>query len=88
MKNLATFREAGSLVAGLLIGLSIVVPMFALTVADPGDRAIAWMIITLFVFALGLLLQVILTTKPGQRRTNELDLAAARLIFMELSHER
>jgi len=90
MKTLATLREAGSLVAGLLIGLSIVVPMFALTVADFGDREVVWMIITLFVLALGLILQAVLTTKPQprQRRPNEPDPAAAHLIFMELSHER
>ncbi len=88
MKTLATFREAGSLVAGFLIGLSIVVPMFALTVADPGDREIAWVIVTLVVLALGLILQGVLTTKPRQRGTNEPELAAARLIFMELSRER
>jgi len=88
MKTLATLREAGSLVAGLLIGLSIVVPMFALTVADFGDREVVWMIITLFVLALGLILQAVLTTKPRQRRPNEPDPAAAHLIFMELSHER
>jgi len=88
MKTLATSREAGSLVAGLLIGLSIAVPMFALTAAEPGDREVAWMVITLFVLALGLLLQAVLTTKPRQRRTNELGVAAARLTFMELSHER
>lgn len=88
MKTVATFREAGSLVAGLLIGLSIVVPMFALTVADPGDREITWIVVTLIVLALGLMLQAVLTTRPRQRRTNEPDLAAAPLTFMELSHER
>lgn len=40
--SLARFREAGSFIAGLLIGLSIVVFVFAKMVADPGAGQLSW----------------------------------------------
>ena len=63
MKNcLARFREAGSFIAGLLIALAIVVPVFAIMVADPGD----WQTVRLFgariILTLGFALQVVVTT--------------------------
>lgn len=43
MKNpLAIFQEAGSFIAGLLIGLSIVVCGFAMMVVDPRDWQAFW----------------------------------------------
>jgi Na+/melibiose symporter-like transporter len=73
VKNLATFRDARSLIAGLLIGLSIVVPIFAMTGADDGDRGTAWIVVAPIVLALGVVSQVVVTTRPRQRRTNDPD---------------
>lgn len=74
MKNfLSKFREAGSFIAGLLIGLAIVVPVFAMTAAQPGDWQRLWVFGAPIVLALGLVLQVVVTTKPRPRRTTEPD---------------
>jgi hypothetical protein len=34
-KSLANFRDLGSFIAGLLVGLSIVVPVYAMVDSDP-----------------------------------------------------
>jgi NO-binding membrane sensor protein with MHYT domain len=90
MKNTqARLREAGSFIAGLLIGLSIVVGVFAMTVADPIDwQKMSWVFGALIVLALGLALQVVATTKPRYRRTTDPKLGALPIRFVELSHER
>ena len=90
MKNTqARFREAGSFIAGLLIGLSIVVPVFAMTVADPSDwQKMLWVFGALTVLALGLALQVVVTTKRRYRRTTDPRLEALPIRFAGLSHER
>ena len=62
-------REAGSLIAGFLIGLSIVVAVFAMMVASPGDWQMLWIFGALIIVSLGITLQVIVTTQPGNRRT-------------------
>jgi hypothetical protein len=62
MKNtVARFREAGSFIAGLLVGLSIVVPLFAMMIADPGDWQIIWCFGAASFLALGLTLQIVIT---------------------------
>jgi Na+/melibiose symporter-like transporter len=66
---LAGFWKAGSVIAGLLIGLSMVVPVFAMTGADPGTWQQIWVFGALVILALGLALQVVVTTKPRHRRT-------------------
>jgi NO-binding membrane sensor protein with MHYT domain len=85
MKNAqARFREAGSFIAGFLIGLSIVVGMCAMTVADPSDwQNILWVFGALIVLALGLALQVVATTKPRYRRPLDPELGALPIRFME-----
>ena len=64
---MARFRQTGSLIAGLLIGLSIVVATFAVTEAASG----AWPAVLFFgapgVLVLGLALQILATAKPGRR---------------------
>lgn len=64
---LARFRQSGSFIAGLLIGLSIVVTTFAVTDAD----ASAWQTFLVFgapvIVVLGLALQVLVTAKPRRR---------------------
>lgn len=56
-KSLARCHEAGSFIAGLLIGLSILVPVFATMVADTGDRQGLWAVGALTILAAGLALQ-------------------------------
>jgi len=71
MKNLlAIFREAGSFIAGLLIGLSIVVFVFAMMVADPSDQQALWGVFGApIILAAGLTLQVVVTTPARRRRS-------------------
>jgi len=69
MKNpLSKFRVAGSYIAGLLIGLAIVIPVFAVTAAQPGDWQMLWVFGAPVVLGLGLLLQLVVTTRPRHRR--------------------
>jgi uncharacterized membrane protein (UPF0136 family) len=60
-KFLATFRDASSFIAGLLVGLSIAVAAFAMMDGD-------WQALSVFgapiILALGIALQVIATYKP------------------------
>jgi hypothetical protein len=89
MKNpLARFRETGSFIAGLLTGLSIVVPLSAMMVADPSDWQTLWVFGAPIILALGLTLQVAVTGKPRHRRTADPELGALPIRFVELSHER
>ena len=87
MKNpVARFRHAGSFIAGLFIGLSIVVPVLA--VANPSD----WQTFLVFgapiILALGITLQVVVTAKPRHRRTIDTKLGAFPIRLMELIHEQ
>ena len=89
MKNsLARFREAGSFIAGILIGMSIVVPVFAIMVANTSD----WQTFLVFgapiILALGITLQVVITAKPRHRRTIDTKLGAFPIRSMELIHEQ
>ena len=89
MKNLpARFRQAGSFIAGLFIGLSIVVPVFAMMVANPSD----WQTFLVFgapiILALGITLEVVITAKPRHRRTIDTKLGAFPIRSMELIHEQ
>jgi hypothetical protein len=68
MKNLTTFRDAGSVIAGLLIGLSIVVTVFA--VADPGGVKTVLGMVAPIALALGIVLQA-LVTRPAQATAHE-----------------
>ena len=89
MKNaLAKYREAGSFIAGVLIGVSIVVGVFVMTVSDHGGWQTLEAFGALVVLALGLALQVIVTTKPRRPHATEPELGALPAGFMELGHER
>ena len=82
MKRLTTLRDAGSLLAGLLIGLSIVVMVFVMTVPDPGSTQTVLVIGASIDFALGLVLQGVVT-RPRQQGTSKADLtvwAQAKLV--------
>ena len=53
MKNLLPILwEAGSVIAGLLVGTSIVVPVLAMTIADPDGWQLFRVFGELFIFAL------------------------------------
>jgi hypothetical protein len=84
----ARFRQSGSFIAGLLIGVSIVVPVFAMTVADPGDWQNLWVCSAPILLAFGLTLHVVVTTTPRYRRIAGPELGAVPIGFMGLSHER
>ncbi len=72
MKNsLVKYREAGSFIAGLLIGISIVVPVIAMTVADYGDWQTVGLFGALVVLVLGIALQVVVAAKPRHPRATE-----------------
>jgi len=62
-KALARFRDAGSFIAGILVGLSIVAPVIALT----GANTTAWQAFLVLgapiVLALGITLQAVLTAR-------------------------
>ena len=68
-KSLTRFREGGSFIAGILVGLSIVVPVIALTGASPTD----WQTFLLFgapmILVLGITLQAVITAKHRHQRT-------------------
>jgi len=67
MKNSVTaLRKAGSFIAGLLIGLSIAVPVSGMLIAQPNDWQILWVFCAAIIFALGLTLQLLVTAKPGR----------------------
>lgn len=89
MKNaLAEFREAGSFIAGLLIGLSIVVFAFAMMMVDPSDWEALWILGAPIVLALGIALQVVVTTRPRHPRTPNPQLGPAPIRFTELDYGR
>ena len=89
MKNpLAGFWQAGSFIAGLLIGISIMIPMFAMMLTNPGDWQMAWVVGALIVLAIGLKLKALNTIKPRHRRPIALELGVLQVGFMELKLER
>lgn len=89
MKNLTTFRDTGSLIAGLLIGVAIVVPVFAMTIADLGNTETVWVIVApIIVLAVGVMLQAAVTS-PRRPRTNDpCLLAVSRLAMIALGDQQ
>jgi hypothetical protein len=89
MKNsMARFRETSSFVAGLLIGLSIVAAGFAMMAANSSDWKALWVFGAPVILALGLTLQVVVTTKPRGQGTTDPEHVAFPIEFMELTHEQ
>ena len=64
----AGFRQAGSLIAGALIGLSIVVIVFTMTLAETSHSQIFLALGSSIVFAVGVMLQIAMTAAPRQPR--------------------
>ena len=62
-KGLARFRCAGSFIAGILVGLSIVVPVIALTGANTSAWEAFLVVGAPIVLALGITLQAALTAR-------------------------
>ncbi len=89
MKNtLAKCREAGSFIAGVLIGVSIVVTVIVMTVSEHNGWQTLEVSGALVVLTLGLALQVIVTAKARRPRATEPGPGALPAGFMELGHER
>jgi preprotein translocase subunit SecY len=89
MKNrLARFRQAGSFIAGLFIGLSIVVPVFAIMVTNPSDWQTFLVFGAAIILAVGITLQVVITARPRHGRTIDTKLGAFPIRLMELIHEQ
>jgi peptidoglycan/LPS O-acetylase OafA/YrhL len=88
VKNpLAGFWQAGSFIAGLLIGVAIMIPMFAMMLTNPGDWQMVWVLGALIILALGLTLQARII-KPRHRRTIAPELGILPVRFMELKLEQ
>ena len=66
----AGFRQIGSLIAAALIGLSIVVTVFAMTTAETGHLQVSVAFGSSIVLVAGFLLQIIMTAAP-RRQTNK-----------------
>jgi len=64
-KALRRFRDAGSFLAGILVGLSIVVPVIALTGANTTTWQAFLVLGAPIVLALGITLQAVLTAKSS-----------------------
>jgi hypothetical protein len=70
MKNLlARYPNAGSFVAGLLIGLSILIPVFAMMITEPGDWQMLGVLGSPISLASGFALQAFVTGRPRHART-------------------
>jgi hypothetical protein len=89
VKNpLAGFWQAGSFIAGLLIGISIMMPMFAMMLTNPGNWQMLWVFAALIVLAVGIKLQAVITFEPRHRRRMAPKLEVLPVRFMELKLER
>ncbi len=75
-KTLASFRAAGSFITGILLGVSIVVPVFALTGADPADGRTLLAFGGPLILCFGIALQAIVTAKARRAHTVDAALAA------------
>jgi hypothetical protein len=76
---LARFPDAGSFVAGLMIGLSILLPVFAIAVAEPGAWQGLWILGALTILVLGVSLQALVTARPRHPRTTVPEPGAMRI---------
>ncbi len=64
-KALRRFRDAGSFMAGILVGLSIVVPVIALTGANTTALQAFLVFGAPIILALGITLQAVLTARSS-----------------------
>lgn len=68
MKKRAGIRKAASFVAGLLIGLSIVLAVFAMMVGDSTRWPALWLLPPLVALAFGLALHFVVAAAGGRSR--------------------
>jgi len=68
-KTLAGFRTAGSFIAGILLGVSIVVLVIALTGANTTDGQTFLVFGAPIILALGITLQAVVTAKSRRDHT-------------------
>ena len=88
MKNaFAKCREAGSFIAGVLIGVSIVVPVIVMTISDHNGWQTLEVFGALVILALGLALQVVVTARLRRPHATVPEVGALGAGFMELGHE-
>jgi hypothetical protein len=85
---LARFRNAGSFIAGLLIGTSIVIPVFAMATVDYGDGSFPWAFGAPVILALGIALHIVAIAVPRRPPATSPGPAAASGAFLELRLER
>ena len=83
----AKCTEAGSFIAGVLIGVSILVPVIVMTVSDHNGWQTLEVFGALVILALGLALQVVATARPRRPQATEPEVGALGIRFMELCHE-
>jgi formate/nitrite transporter FocA (FNT family) len=69
MNRHAGVREAASFVAGLLVGLSIVLAVFAMMVGDSVQWPALWLLPPLVASAFGLALQFVVVARESSRQT-------------------
>jgi hypothetical protein len=89
-KNLpARYPNAGSFVAGLLIGLSILIPVFGMVV-ELGDWQALWVLGAPISLAFGVALQAFITVRPRPRHPGATlsEPGALHITGMRLSLER
>ena len=67
MDSLARLRQTGSFIAGILIGLSMVVASFAVTGNDPGEWPILLAFASPVILVAGFALQAFVTSKVRRR---------------------
>jgi len=84
----AKFRNVGSFIAGILVGLSLGIMVFAMTDAFPDG----WQTLPVFgasiIVALGIALQIVATYRPRPRRRTDPAHGALPTPLVALTHER
>ena len=87
-KPLARFRGVGSFIAGFLIGLSIIVGVYATIVVNPSAWQMLWIFGAPIILAAGLTLQIVLTTKDRRAYETPEPKASPSQIHAVVIHDR
>lgn len=82
----ARFRNLGSFIAGILVGLSLGVMVFALMDVFPDDWETLPVFCAFVILALGITLQIVATYRPRPRRRTDPAIGAVPLVASK--HER
>jgi hypothetical protein len=84
---LANCTEAGSFIAGVLIGVSIAAPAIVMTVSDHNGWQTLDFFGALVIMVLGLTSQVVVTARPRRLQATEPPVGALGVGFKEPCHE-